>query len=161
MCFGSLTSDCDKSLWSTSSLTCRQLNLRTVSVYSVLWRDTNSLLTASYDSMLRLFDLRTNAVEMVWMDPFDSAMFTMAYDGLHGVVCGMNYHCRVNLYDLRQPRHFVQMYYPKMDRGSPVYSLVCDSTQLFVATDHSLRVLDFSANWAVERNYQESAYGRR
>lgn len=147
-------------------MTRRRLNSRTVSVYSIVWRDANSLLTASYDSMLRLFDVRSNANEMVWMDPFDSALFSLAYDGLHGVVCGMNYHCRVNLYDLRKPRDFVQMYYPTMDadvmyRGSPVYSLACDSSQLFIATDHNLRVLDFTADWAVERNYQGSPYGDR
>lgn len=135
-------------------------------MYSILWRDANSLLTASYDSKLRLFDLRTNANEMVWMDPFDSAIFSLAYDGLHGVACGMNYHCRVNLYDIRQPRQFVQMYYPVLDerhnyRGSPVYSLECDSSQLFIATDHNLRVLDFNADWAVERDYQCTPYGNR
>lgn len=120
------------------------------------------MLTANYDSTLRLFDLRSNADEMTWMDPYDSSLFSVAYDGLHGVVCGMSHHCRVNLYDLRQPRNFVQMYYPSLTgepssngRGSPVYSVSCDMTQLFIATDHNLRVFDFTADWATERNYRD------
>lgn len=135
------------------------MNSRTTSIYSILWRDDSSILTANYDSTLRLHDMRTNADEMTWMDPFDSSLFSLAYDGLFGVVCGMSHHCRVNLYDLRQPREYVQMYHPLMTEskhsgGSPVYSIACDTTQLFIATDHNLRVLDFTANWAAARDYR-------
>lgn len=116
------------------------------------------------------------------MDPYDAAVYTLATDGQHAILCGMSAHCRVNLYDRRQARTFVQMFYPRLDqpmpalqkrpgqrnqpqqpqqhqqhhhqRGSPVYSLACDATQLFVATDHNLRVLDFSAHWAQPRDYR-------
>lgn len=91
------------------------------------------------------------------MDPFDASMFSLDYDGQHGVVVGLNYHCRVNLYDLRVPKEYQQMFYPAMDqksRGSPVYSVVADASQLFIATDHNLRVFDFECHWAEPKDYR-------
>lgn len=113
--------------------------------------------------------MRANRDVITWMDPYDAAVYTLATDGQHAILCGMSAHCRVNLYDRRQARTYVQMFYPRLDqpaaaapqrrpqqqRGSPVYSLACDATQLFVATDHNLRVLDFSAHWAHSRDYRD------
>lgn len=134
----------------------RPLGSKTHSVYNMLWRDEQTILTAHYDSSMRLFDMRTNCDEFSWLDPYDSSVFTLDYDGMYGVVCGMSYHSRVIMYDLRKPNAFVQMFYPAMDgrnRGSPVYSLVCDASQMFLATDHNLRVLDFNTDWASQRDY--------
>lgn len=89
------------------------------------------------------------------MDPYDSSIYSLDYDGSYGVLCGMMYHCRVNLYDLRMTRKFVQVYFPSLQnvRGSPAYSIACDSSQLFVATDHNLRILNFDADWANGKDY--------
>lgn len=155
------------------------LNSRTASIYAIRWLDPNTLLTANYDSTCRIHDVRANCDVITWMDPYDAAVYSLASDGQHGVLCGMSMHCRVNMYDQRQAAGCVQMFYPQLDipsndsmrqwgpqrpirtrrpwhysRGSPVYSLACDATQLFVATDLDLRVLDFSAHWARSRDYR-------
>lgn len=146
----------------------RTLNSRTTAVYDLRWLDANVLLTANYDSTCRLHDLRANADVCTWMDPYDAAVYTLEHDGQYGVLAGMSAHCRVNMYDVRQTRAPVQMIYPRMeghrcggrsawkDSGSPVYGLACDQTQLFIATDHNLRVLDFETWWAQVRDYREA-----
>lgn len=134
------------------------LNTKSASIYSMLWKDKNIIMTGNYDSTLRMIDTRINEEVHQWLDSYDSAIFSLDFDGLNGVVCGQNYHCRVTLYDLRIPGKFIQMYYPKMEysnRGSPVYGITCDASHLFVATDHNLRILDFNADWAAEKNYQD------
>lgn len=133
------------------------LNSRTTSVYDVRWLDANTIVTANYDASCRLHDLRANYDVQTWWDPYDAAVYTLELDGAFGVVTGMSANCRVNLYDIRQPGDFVQMYYPRLVRGyrgSPVYGVACDETQLFAATDHDVRCMDFSEPWPKERNYR-------
>ncbi|KAJ6631743.1 F-box/WD repeat-containing protein 4 [Pseudolycoriella hygida] len=141
-------------LYDMETNTERILNSQTGSVYSVLWKDSKTVLSANYDSTLRMFDIRSND-EQIWMDPFDSSIFSLDYDGLYGALCGMRYHCRVTLFDLRMPKKYVQVYFPSLHnfRGSPAYSIACDLSQLFIATDHSLRILNFNADWAREKSY--------
>lgn len=112
------------------SCTRSTINSRSTSIYAMLWKDNNTIMTGNYDSTLRIIDTRCNEEVQRWTDAYDSAIFTLDYDGLNGVVCGQNYHCRVTLYDLRTPGKFIQMYYPKMkysERGSPVYGIACDA----------------------------------
>lgn len=140
----------------THSNTNRPLNSPSTSVYSVLWTDNHTMLTANFDSTLRLVDCRTNRDAHVWLDSFDSSIYSLDYDGVYGVVCGMKMHSRVNLYDLRVPKRCIQMYYPltRMYGGSPVYSVATDASQLFIVTDHNLRILDFKADTTTEcRDY--------
>lgn len=77
------------------------LSSDTSSIYDLQWRDNNVILTGHYDTTFRLFDCRTNRDEHIWLDPYDLAIYSISHDGNHGVLCGMKYHCRVNLYDLR------------------------------------------------------------
>lgn len=139
-----------------SSLTERILGSKTVSVYDIAWRDHDTILTGNYDTTFRLFDLRTNADEQKWTDPYDLSVYCIKYDGNYAALCGMQYHCRVNLYDLRMPNKYVQLYFPNMQGrmgSSPAYCLANDQTQLFISTDHNLRVFDFDAGWAESKDY--------
>lgn len=121
----------------------------------MLWKDEQCILTANFDTTFRLFDCRTNRDEIIWEDPYDASVYSLDYDGLFGVLCGMKYHCRVNHYDLRMQRKFLQMYFPSLRRHmpSPVYSVAGDGSQLFIATGYNLRILDFDADWAQSKDY--------
>ena len=68
-------------------------------------KDDNIILTANFDTTFRIFDQRTNRDECIWSDPYDASVYCLEYDGLFGVVCGMKYHNRVNLYDIRVPNN--------------------------------------------------------
>lgn len=119
-------------------------------------KDEHVLLTANFDTTFRIFDRRTDRDVSIWEDPFDSSFYCLEYDGLYAVLCGAKYHGRVNLYDIRVPGKYIQLYFPgrtRQHRSSPVYSLACDSQYMFVATDHNLRVFDFKTNYGVQRDY--------
>lgn len=119
------------------------------------------IFTANFDTTFRMFDRRTDRDVSIWEDPFDSSIYRLEYDGLYAVLCGAKHHSRVNLYDIRVPGKYIQLYFPGRNTGrqqygtSPVYSLACDSQYMFVATDHNLRVFDFGTNYAVQRDYSD------
>lgn len=95
----------------------------TSSIYDLQWRDNNVILTGHYDTTFRLFDCRTNRDEHIWLDPYDLAIYSISHDGNYGVLCGMKYHCRVNLYDLRvSDFRFVHLSLRKNVCGTIVYS---------------------------------------
>lgn len=132
------------------------------SIYDIQWKDNNTVLTGSFDTRLRLFDRRSNCDVSFWEDPFDLSVYCVSYDGSNAVLCGMQYHCRVNLYDLRVPNKTIQMYFPSNRmRGSrcsdlansPAYEVAYDQSQLFIATDRNLRILNFDADWAAPKDY--------
>ncbi|XP_059607872.1 F-box/WD repeat-containing protein 4 [Phlebotomus argentipes] len=133
----------------------QQLKSTSHAVYHVLWRDHTTLLTANFDSTFRVFDIRSNSDVQVYEDPYDSSVYCLDFDDHFGVLCGMKHHGRVNLYDLRVTRKFVQMFYPSQmnSYGSPVYDIVSDASQLFVVTDRNLRLFNFDADWAAYRDY--------
>ncbi|XP_063708469.1 uncharacterized protein LOC134837085 [Culicoides brevitarsis] len=126
----------------------------TAAVYNLTWKDENVVLTANFDSTMRLTDIRTKRDQMIFQDIYDSSIYCLDYDGKFGAVCGMK-HFRVNLYDLRMPRRFVQMYFPKHTNynRSPVYAIACDNSQLYIQTDTDLRILDFNSDHAKQRDF--------
>lgn len=126
----------------------------TSAIYDMEWKDENVLLTANFDSTLRLTDIRTKRDELIFRDIYDSSIYCLDFDGRYGCVCGMKYF-RVNLYDLRVPRRFKQMYFPRRTsfNSSPVYSLACDNSTLFIQTDTNLRILDFNSDYNKSRDY--------
>ncbi|KAH8378970.1 hypothetical protein KR009_002334, partial [Drosophila setifemur] len=131
-------------------------NSDTMSVYDLKIKDDQVLFMANFDTTLRMFDRRVDSDVATWEDPFDSSFYCLEYDGLYAVLAGTSMHARVNLYDIRMPKH-VQMYFPgrswRHDGFSPVYSLACDSQYMFIATDHNLRVFDFSCSLGTARDY--------
>ncbi|XP_065358896.1 F-box/WD repeat-containing protein 4 [Calliphora vicina] len=138
------------------------LNSNTISIYDLKLKDDNVLFTANFDTSFRLYDRRSDRDEMIWEDPFDSSFYCLEYDGLNAVLCGTKYHSRVNLYDIRKPGKHMQLYFPQVQsrqrgdfKSSPVYSLVCDSRYLFVATDRNVHVLDFKVDCAVRKDYRD------
>ncbi|XP_053674012.1 F-box/WD repeat-containing protein 4 [Anopheles nili] len=132
-----------------------QLNSSSMAVYDVLWKDEHCILSGNFDTTMRLVDTRTGNDEACWTDPYDASVYCLSYNGTHAVCCGMKYHYRVNLYDLRVPKRCVQMYFPskKHNNYSPVYSIATDYSQLFLVTDRNLRILNFDADWAVVKDY--------
>ncbi|XP_023160138.1 F-box/WD repeat-containing protein 4 [Drosophila hydei] len=134
-------------------------NSNTISIYDLKLKDDQVLFTANFDTTFRMFDRRTDRDVAIWEDPFDSSIYCLEYDGLYAVLCGAKHHSRVNLYDIRVPGKYIQLYFPGRNTGrqqyrtSPVYSLACDSQYMFVATDHNLRVFDFTTNYGVQRDY--------
>lgn len=124
-------------------------------VYHLLWKDSTTILTGNFDTTLRMVDTRTCHDEAIWSDPYDASVYCLDYDGAYGVLCGLKQHFRVNLYDLRVPGRCVQMYFSsrKSTNYSPVYSLAADASQLFIVTDHDLRVLNFDADYAESKDY--------
>ncbi|ALC43821.1 CG33969 [Drosophila busckii] len=133
------------------------LNSDTISIYDLKIKDDQVLFTANFDTTFRMFDRRCDRDVYIWEDPFDSSLYCLEYDGLYAVLCGAKHHSRVNLYDIRVPGKYIQLYFPGRTRqyykSSPVYSIACDSQYMFVATDHNLRVFDFKANFGVQRDY--------
>ena len=126
----------------------------TGAIYDILWKDDNCVMTANFDSTLRLTDIRTKKDELIFTDIYNSSVYCLDYDGLNGIVCGMKYF-RVNLYDIRVAKRFTQMYFPKRTtfNTSPVYSIQCDTSQLYVQTDTNLRILNFNCDYEKCRDY--------
>ncbi|XP_067643970.1 F-box/WD repeat-containing protein 4 isoform X2 [Eurosta solidaginis] len=134
------------------------LNSNSLSIYDLLIKDEHILFTGNFDTTCHLYDRRSNRDEAIFEDPFDSSFYCIEYDGLYALLCGTKYHSRVNLYDIRMPNKYQQLYFPRRtkrakNQSSPVYSLACDNRYLFVATDHNLRVFDFKENYAERRDY--------
>lgn len=100
------------------------------------------LLSCGYDSYLRLWDLRTEKCEMMWEEPFDSAVYCVKTDGDCAMLTGTARHGMTRLWDKRATKP-VQLYYAG-HRSSPVYSLAFDCSHLYLALDISISMLDFS-----------------
>ncbi|XP_062561718.1 F-box/WD repeat-containing protein 4 [Armigeres subalbatus] len=135
--------------------TTSRLESPTKAVYQLLWRDYNTILTGNFDTTMRMVDIRTSSDAAVWTDPYDASVYCLDYDGAYAVLCGMKYHFRVNLYDLRVPKRCIQMYFPsnKFSQYSPVHSVAADSSQLFIITDNNLRILNFDVHGKETKDY--------
>uniref|UniRef100_A0A182P5Z4 F-box domain-containing protein n=1 Tax=Anopheles epiroticus TaxID=199890 RepID=A0A182P5Z4_9DIPT len=137
------------------SCTIQDLNSPSKAVYDVLWKDEHCILSGNFDTTMRLVDTRTGNDEACWTDPYDASVYCLTYNGMYAVLCGMKYHYRTNLYDLRVPNRCIQMYFPMKKNWafSPVYRIAADYSQMFVVTDHNLRIFNFDADWAATKDY--------
>ncbi|XP_053665405.1 F-box/WD repeat-containing protein 4 [Anopheles marshallii] len=136
------------------SCTMIQMNSPSMAVYDLLWIDEHCILSGNFDTTMRLVDTRTGNDEGCWTDPYNASVYCLSYNGTYAVHCGMKYHHRVNLYDIRVPKRCVQMYFPsKKQQYSPVYRIATDCSQMFLVTDHNLRILNFDADWAAIKDY--------
>lgn len=114
-------------------------------VFDIVWETPHVLLTGSYDTYVRMWDIRSGQCVRSWSDPYDAAIYSLATDYYWTVIAGTAVHGRVTLWDKRLS-NCVQMYFMSKSKDSgPVYSVDFDPEYMFVALDSSLHVLDFSS----------------
>ncbi|XP_026294386.1 F-box/WD repeat-containing protein 4 [Frankliniella occidentalis] len=130
---------------------------RGAGILDVVWEDPNTLVSCGYDSIVRMWDIRTLSCVRFWSDPFDVVLYSLASDYSHSLLCGTAQHGRVQMWDKRHTRS-LQMYFMNSDHSSPVYSLQFDPTHLYVALDQSLNMMDFSGfrnrAWQIAKDYR-------
>ncbi len=126
------------------------------------WMDNYNLLSCGYDSFARLWDTRAGQCVRKWEEPFDEAVYCLATDNNMTLVCGTARHGLVRLWDMRHSSP-VQMYYvkhPHNGQSSPVYSVAFDPSNLYVALDQSLNLINFYGrnNHLTNRPYASFSY---
>ncbi|XP_054262418.1 F-box/WD repeat-containing protein 4 isoform X2 [Macrosteles quadrilineatus] len=112
-------------------------------VFDIQWECPNTLVTCGFDAILRLWDIRVGCCVANWSDPFGAAGYSLATDCECSMLCGTATHGRVQFWDKRSP-HSIQAFFGRGVASSPVYSLSFDPSQLFIAQDSCVNVLDFS-----------------
>jgi len=105
----------------------------------------STLLSAWHDGTARVHDLRTRRQVMALTDPWsDSALFSAAFVGPHGVIAGGAEHGIVNVWDVRYATaHTGWSVFSPHGRGSPVYDLAGDGGRVWGVTERRAFVLAF------------------
>lgn len=62
-----------------------EMESSTGAIYDLLWKDEHCLLTANFDSTLRITDTRTKRDELIFRDIYDSSIYCIDFDGKYGV----------------------------------------------------------------------------
>lgn len=106
----------------------------------------STLLSAWYDSDLRIHDLRSSS-RLPVIDLFDkwangSAMYSCAFVGETYVAGGGARHGTVSFFDIRNPKHGWSCFSPG-GKGSPVYALQGEGGRLWGVTERRAFVLAF------------------
>jgi len=114
-------------------------------VYDVHFESQHEVLTADFNSNLRLWDIRSESNVSVWEDPHDSAINCIASDDNFTMLTGTATHGGVRVWDKRM-RRCTQLLFVRPDLRSPVYSIGFDSSELFTALDSSVTGFDFSGD---------------
>lgn len=112
-------------------------------VLAINWESPHEFVCGGYDASLQVFDIRSGRRVLMWDDPYDSIIYSIASDNLYTLVCGVSVNGRVLLWDKRR-RQNIGRYYMSARSSSPVYGVAFDPCQLFAVLDQSLHVLDFS-----------------
>lgn len=110
---------------------------------AINWESPHEFVSGGYDASLQIYDIRSGRRVLMWDDPYDSIIYSIASDNLYTIVCGVGVNGRVLLWDKRR-RWNVGRYYMSARSSSPVYGVAFDPCQLFAVLDQSLHVLDFS-----------------
>lgn len=71
-------------------------------VFDTVWDSPQMLISGSYDTFVRMWDLRTGECVNAWSDPYDAAIYSLATDHHCTVLAGTAMHGRVTLWDQRQ-----------------------------------------------------------
>uniref|UniRef100_A0A1B6GCN2 F-box domain-containing protein n=1 Tax=Cuerna arida TaxID=1464854 RepID=A0A1B6GCN2_9HEMI len=122
----------------------RSVRKNGAAVFDIRWESPDVFLTCGYDTVIRLWDLRLGRCVQAWTDPFNAPGYCLATDQHYSIMCGTAHNGRAQLWDKRLSTSSVQSYFGQSVASSPVYSLSFDSSQLFLAQDSSINVLDFS-----------------
>ncbi|WWD15723.1 hypothetical protein CI109_100145 [Kwoniella shandongensis] len=113
------------------------------------------LLSAWYDSHLRLHDLRTPSTTPVgvFMDPYTwadgSAFYSTCFVGEHHIAGGGSRHGTVAFFDIRNSKKGWSCFSPG-GKGSPVYSLRGEGGKVWGVTERRAFVLAFDGSGDVE-----------
>ncbi|GAB6023245.1 F-box/WD repeat-containing protein 4, variant 2 [Chamberlinius hualienensis] len=111
-------------------------------IFHIVHETPKSILTCGFDTMIRLWDLRTMQCVTKWTNPYDMAVLCLSSDHTNSFISGSGSSSLVCLWDNRK-QNPVQAFYA--DGGSsPVYSVAFDPYHLFVSLDRSLKLLDFT-----------------
>ncbi|XP_069109547.1 F-box/WD repeat-containing protein 4-like [Argopecten irradians] len=113
-------------------------------VYDMKFESPNLLLTSGYDTVIRLWDMRTHDCVCNWVEPFDYAIFCIQSDNNMAMLAGTARSSMTRLWDKRKTNPVGIYHPPCRRRDSPVYSIAHDTSRLFVALDLSVHMLDFS-----------------
>lgn len=112
----------------------------------------SSLLSAWYDSHLRLFDLRSPSAHasIDMHDPWsDNALYSCAWLGGNHVASGASRHGLVSVFDLRFPRLGWSAFAPGSS-GSPVYGMIGEGGRLWGVSERQSWVMEFDNFRAVD-----------
>lgn len=127
------------------------------------WIDETKFLSCGYDSLARLWDIRSGTCVSKWEEPFNEAIYCMSTDYNMTLVCGTARHGLVRLWDMRstQPVQSIYSKHPRLGQSSPVYSVSFDETNLYVALDQCLNLVSFSGDWEnANQRYNKVVYYR-
>jgi hypothetical protein len=111
----------------------------------------STLLSAWYDSHLRLHDLRSPSPSPVtefsdpWIWADGSAMYSSTFFGEYGIAGGGARHGTVCLFDIRYPKKGWSVFSPG-GKGSPVYSLKGEGGKIWGVTEKRAFVLAFDGS---------------
>lgn len=114
----------------------------------------NLVLSGWHDGKVRMYDLRTEAVEMVLRDPWsDSGVYCVGAGGGSAahVVAGYSKHGMLAIFDIRSPSTAYTTYAPASSLGPPrphngftqLSSLHVEGSRIFGTTPHRPFVFDF------------------
>ncbi|ORX39678.1 hypothetical protein BD324DRAFT_648311 [Kockovaella imperatae] len=112
------------------------------------------LLSAWYDSHLRIHDLRSPDIspQMEFADPWQwadaSAMYCATYFAENHIAGGGSRHGTVSLFDIRQPKAGWSIFTPG-GKGSPVYALQGEGGRLWGVTERRAFALSFDGSGGI------------
>ncbi|XP_060076583.1 F-box/WD repeat-containing protein 4-like [Ylistrum balloti] len=135
-------------VWDVASLT-KLCNLGThhkkgAGVFDMKFESPDILLTSGYDTVLRMWDMRTHTCVRNWVEPFDYANYCIQSDNNMTMFTGTARSSMTRLWDKRKSNPITMYHPPCRRRDSPVYSIAHDTSRLFIALDLSIHMLDFS-----------------
>lgn len=117
---------------------------RGAGVFDLKFDSPHTLLSCGYDTILRMWDMRTQTCVCEWEEPFDYAVYCVDSDNNTSIFTGTARSSMTRLWDKRKPEPVSMFHPPGRMRDSPVYSVAHNTSCLFVALDLSVHMLDFS-----------------
>ncbi|XP_073959146.1 F-box/WD repeat-containing protein 4 [Choristoneura fumiferana] len=142
----------------SKELSCKDLTPKPEqAVRDAQWHDENLVAYVTHAGNLQFIDTRTYNVVYDAKDPFLVTLYCVKTDGDRAILVGSAAHSRCVLYDRRNARSHVQMYFLSK-LSSPIYSLDFDSTRLLAAADLSLACLNFNAKIERRRRRDYSSF---